>query len=75
MGMKVSVSLPTDDVDFLDSYALAQGYNSRSAVVHKAVALLRAGDLAKAYERAWESWASSGEAKTWDTVTADGLED
>jgi hypothetical protein len=35
--MKVSVSLPDDDVEFLDAYAQPQGIESRSAVVHKAI--------------------------------------
>ena len=39
--MKISVSLPDEDVEFLDSYAESQGYGSRSAVVHTAVRLLR----------------------------------
>jgi Arc/MetJ-type ribon-helix-helix transcriptional regulator len=71
--MKVSVSLPEDDVEFLDSYARAQGVPSRSAVLHKAVGLLRAAQLADAYEEAWDSWASSDEAMAWETVAADGL--
>lgn len=71
--MKVSVSLPADDVEFLDTYAQAQGYDSRSAVVHRAVALLRAGELADAYEDAWESWTASADAAAWDVVAADGL--
>jgi antitoxin MazE9 len=71
--MKVSVSLPEDDVEFLDSYAQAQGAPSRSAVLHKAVGLLRAAQLADAYEEAWDSWASSEEAMAWESVAADGL--
>ncbi len=71
--MKVSVSLPGDDIEFLDSYAQAQGGQSRSAVVHKAVGLLRAAQLADAYEEAWDSWASSDDAMAWETVAADGL--
>ena len=71
--MKVSVSLPEDDVEFLDSYARAQGAQSRSAVLHKAVGLLRAAQLAAAYEEAWDSWASSDDAVAWETVAADGL--
>ena len=39
--MKVSVSLPGDDVRFLDEYAKDRGLHSRSAAVHKAVRLLR----------------------------------
>jgi Arc/MetJ-type ribon-helix-helix transcriptional regulator len=71
--MKVSVSLPEDDVEFLDSYAHAQGIASRSAVLHQAVGLLRATQLGDAYEEAWASWASSGDAEAWDTATGDGL--
>lgn len=72
--MKVSVSLPEDDIEFLDAYARARGYPSRSAALHKAVGLLRSGELASAYEDAWRSWAASGEAEAWDAVAADGLE-
>src|SRR5260370_803923 len=32
--MKVSVSLPEEDVEFLDSYAQARGIESRSADLH-----------------------------------------
>lgn len=72
--MKVSVSLPADDVAFLDEYARSQGIQSRSAVVHRAVGLLRVGDLSAAYEDAWTSWAASLDADSWETATADGLE-
>ena len=48
--MKVSVSLPDDDVEFLDAYAETNGIASRSAVLHKAVRLLRASELGDAYE-------------------------
>jgi len=71
--MKVSVSLPEDDVEFLDSYARAQGIESRSAALHKAVSLLRAAQLTGAYEEAWESWTKSGDGAAWDAVAADGL--
>lgn len=71
--MKVSVSLPADDVEFLDTYAWAQGYDSRSAVVHQAVALLRTRELPAAYEDAWDSWTVAADATDWDVVAADGL--
>ena len=71
--MKVSVSLPEDDVEFLDAYGQSQGIKSRSAVVHKAVGLLRASELGDAYEDAFASWSDEGEAASWDVVTADGL--
>lgn len=73
--MKLSVSLPEEDVEFLDAYARAEGFDSRSAVVHKAVRLLRASTLGAAYEDAWEEWADSGDAAAWDVAVADGLGD
>lgn len=72
--MKLSVSLPEDDLDFLDAYAREQGYPSRSAAVHQAIAVLRSSQLADAYEEAWRSWSASGEADLWATANADGLE-
>jgi Arc/MetJ-type ribon-helix-helix transcriptional regulator len=72
-SMKVSVSLPEDDVEFLDSYAQAQGIESRSAVLQRAVGLLRATQLGDAYEEAWASWAASDDASAWEAAIADGL--
>ena len=71
--MKVSVSLPDEDVEFLDTYAEREGFASRSAVVHKAVRLLRASELGAAYEDAWAEWATSDDSAMWDTSAADGL--
>lgn len=71
--MKVSVSLPDEDVEFLDAYAREQGIGSRSAVMHKAVRLLRSSELGPAYEDAWHEWAASDDAEAWDTTVADGL--
>jgi Arc/MetJ-type ribon-helix-helix transcriptional regulator len=70
--MKVSVSLPTEDVEYLDAYARSQGLDSRSAAVHRAVRLLRASELGAAYEDAWEDWAAE-DAEVWDSATADGV--
>jgi Arc/MetJ-type ribon-helix-helix transcriptional regulator len=71
--MKVSVSLPAEDVEFLDSYAREQGAESRSAVVHQAVGLLRTTQLGDAYEEAWDSWENSDDAGAWESAAADGL--
>jgi Arc/MetJ-type ribon-helix-helix transcriptional regulator len=73
--MKLSVSLPDEDVSFLDAYASAQGVESRSAVLHRAVRLLRATELTGAYEDAWDAWASSDDAALWESTTADGVAD
>jgi Arc/MetJ-type ribon-helix-helix transcriptional regulator len=71
--MKVSVSLPNEDVQFVDQYAKKEGYDSRSAVLHKAVRLLRASQLGAAYEDAWREWAENGEETLWESTSADGL--
>lgn len=54
--MKLSVSLPNDDVAFLDDYATSHGMTSRSAVVQRAVDVLRAAQLGPAYADAWATW-------------------
>jgi Arc/MetJ-type ribon-helix-helix transcriptional regulator len=71
--MKVSMSLPAEDVEFLDSYARARGFASRSAVLHKAVRLLRAAELTDAYEDAWAVWAVAEEAGLWEATAGDGV--
>jgi len=71
--MKLSVSLPDEDVDFLDEYAASQRMGSRSAAVHKAVRLLRASELGPAYEDAWTDWAGSEDGDLWESTTDDGL--
>jgi Arc/MetJ-type ribon-helix-helix transcriptional regulator len=71
--MKVSVSLPGEDVQFLDEYAQEQGLESRSAALHRAVRLLRTAELGGTYEAAWEEWAAGGDASLWETTTSDGL--
>lgn len=71
--MKVSVSLPEEDVEFLDEYAASQGIGSRSAAVHKAVRLLRASELGPAYEDAWTDWSASDDSELWEGTTGDGL--
>jgi Arc/MetJ-type ribon-helix-helix transcriptional regulator len=63
--MKLSVSLPDDDVEFLDSYAQAQGLPSRSAALHKAVRLLRGAELAPAYEDALDCPGFGGGSPAW----------
>jgi Arc/MetJ-type ribon-helix-helix transcriptional regulator len=71
----LSVSLPDEDVDFLDAYTVAQGVESRSAVLHRAVRLLRASELTDAYEGAWDEWNASSDAELWESSAADGAAD
>ncbi len=71
--MKVSVSLPDEDVEFLDQYVRTQGHGSRSAVVRQAVRRLRASQLDDDFADAWSEWSESGDAESWDAVVGDGL--
>ena len=71
--MKVSVSLAANDVAFLDAYARAEGYGSRSAALQQAVRLLRSSQLGAAYAAAWDEWRDSGEGDAWEALSADGL--
>ncbi|MFN8017673.1 MAG: ribbon-helix-helix domain-containing protein [Acidimicrobiales bacterium] len=70
--MKLSISLPDDDVAFLDRYATSHDVGSRSAVVQRALRLLRAANLEVAYAAAWEEWDGSEDAAAWDATSGDG---
>ncbi|MEE9561882.1 MAG: ribbon-helix-helix domain-containing protein [Thermoanaerobaculia bacterium] len=72
--MKVSVSLPDEDIEFLDAYARSVGARSRSAVLQRAVRLLRATELGPAYAQAWQEWGAGGDSEVWESVSGDGLD-
>jgi Arc/MetJ-type ribon-helix-helix transcriptional regulator len=72
--MKLSVSLPDDDVAILDKYVRTSGSPSRSAALRHAVRLLRLPELEHDYEAAWTEWETSGEQAVWEAVAADGIE-
>ena len=61
--MKVSVSLPGEDVEFLGEYAREQGLESRSAALHRAVRQLRTAELGGTYEAAWAESAAGDDGK------------
>jgi Arc/MetJ-type ribon-helix-helix transcriptional regulator len=71
--MKLSVSLPNQDIEFLDAYAREQGAASRSAVIRVALRLLRASGLGSDYAQAWDEWAESEDSAAWESAVADGL--
>jgi Arc/MetJ-type ribon-helix-helix transcriptional regulator len=71
--MKMSVSLPEEDVAFLDAYAAERGIVSRSAALQRAIQMLRTSGLGAEYAEAWEEWAESGDAAAWDGTVGDGL--
>lgn len=73
--MKLSVSLPTRDVEALDEYARSSGVGSRSAALQHAIRLLRVPNLEENYADAWNEWDFSGEQAAWDGTVAAGLVD
>jgi Arc/MetJ-type ribon-helix-helix transcriptional regulator len=73
--MKVSVSLPDEDVAYIDEYARRKGTASRSAVLHRAVNLLRLNELEDGYADAWDEWNKSDDGAMWDQTSSDGLGD
>lgn len=73
--MKISVSLPEGDVAFLDEYGARTSADSRSAVIHAAIQLLRASQLEDDYAQAWQEWERSEDAAVWEPTTGDGLFD
>jgi len=73
--VKLSVSLPEEDVAALDAYAQATGLPSRSAALRHAIRLLRHPALEEDYAAAWDEWERSGEREAWEVAGADGLAD
>ncbi len=73
--MKISVSLPIGDVDFLDLYGAQRDISSRSAVIHQAVGLLKTVNLEDAYEAAFKEWDAHSDSELWNTTSADGVGD
>jgi hypothetical protein len=69
MTTKLSISLPDDDLAFLDEL----NAESRSAAVHKAIDLARSLKLVDDYTAAYDEWAESGDAELWEAVVGDGI--
>lgn len=69
--MKLSVSLPPEDVAVLDDFARSSGLRSRSAVIRHALRQLRLPDLEQDYAAAWAEWATSGEQAAWESTGGD----
>jgi Arc/MetJ-type ribon-helix-helix transcriptional regulator len=66
--VKLSVSLPDDECEFLDRCVEDGLYPSRSAIVLRALRLLRSADLGKMYSEAFTEWEASDEGADWDAI-------
>jgi hypothetical protein len=73
-GVKVSVSLPAEDLAYIDDYARRRSA-TRSSVLHQAVSLLRLSEIEAAYAAAWDEWQHAGDQQLWDSTAGDGLID
>ena len=71
--MKLSISLPAEDVDRLDEFARSSGLPTRSAAIQRAIRLLDNANLETEYAAAWDEWESSGEQAAWEGTVGDGL--
>ena len=71
--MKISVSLPEEDIRFVNDEALTGRYGSRSAVIHEAIRLLRDMPYQDSYAIAWDEWEADSEDVVWEKTAADGL--
>lgn len=71
LGMKVSVSIPDEDVEFLDKYTKNHRISSRSAALRRAIRLLRASELTDAYAAAFTEWTDDATNDAWDATVAD----
>jgi len=69
--MKLSVSIPDDDVSFLDQYAANHQVASRSAAVQHAIRLLRASELTDSYAAAFTEWDGDETNDVWHSTAAD----
>jgi antitoxin ParD1/3/4 len=68
---KLSVSLPTSLLQFVEGYQVTHNLSSRSQVIQMALTLLREQELENAYREA----AKESNIADWDSTIADGLSD
>lgn len=73
--MKLSVSLPKEDVALLDAVVVETRAAGRSAVIQQAIELLREARLVEEYRQAALEWESSGDAEAWASTDTDGVVD
>lgn len=69
--MKISLSLPDEDVAFVDAQTREGAFPSRSAAVQAAIRLMRDRTYLDSYAAAWDEWDLSGDGDSWDAVSLD----
>lgn len=72
--MRLTVSLPESEAEFLRRYQEQHQMASRSAVVAQALKVLREASLVEQYRQADDEWHESGEARVWEATAGEGIE-
>ena len=67
---KLSISLPTDYVRFIEHYQALHAYKTRSRVIQEALELSRSRELEHAYKESAQK-----EDTLWEITVLDGLPD
>ncbi|HZJ09286.1 MAG TPA: antitoxin [Trueperaceae bacterium] len=70
---KLSVSVSSSLVRFLERYQRDHGLKTKSSVVERALEVLRERDLERAYAEAAELDHDAGDTADWDVTAGDGL--
>lgn len=68
-ALRISVSLPAEDVEFLDTFRRAKGFLSRSSVLHFAIYTLQEAQLSSSYEAAWAEWEDAPDSADWASAS------
>ena len=69
--MKLSVSIPNEELETLDRFVREAKLESRSAGVQYAIRALASRELGDSYAQAWQEWEAGGDAALWDTSAGD----
>ena len=70
---KVSITIRSDLMRFLENYQKTNKLENRSAVINQALEKLRNEELAREYAAASLEWDNSPDAEIWDRAVGDGL--
>ncbi|GAA3049844.1 Transcriptional regulator, contains Arc/MetJ-type RHH (ribbon-helix-helix) DNA-binding domain [Actinokineospora globicatena] len=70
-GVKLSVSLPEVDVQFIDEYLSRFDVATRSSVIQVAIGLLRESAMREEYAQAFAEWDAADDAALWESTVAD----
>lgn len=74
MGVKISVSIPEDELALLDELIAREELPNRSAGVRRAIEEFRRARLAAEYKECFSQPSFEDEAKLWEDTLADGLD-